>query len=152
MKINATLSISYPSSGGVCVRIRDETSSIEFVDLKISHEEFSKALSTLQSRPATDCEVRGLKNVGKRRESQEFKMYYEGALPDRWRNQKGAEEALESAATEQGYAEGGWVISAYFALNSQGGNGKDADGRRWYRMSRTRFVDDNNTEPQHDQV
>jgi hypothetical protein len=67
MKIQATLSIAFPSGGGVNIRLRDIASRIEFVDVEISHAEFSQALSALQERPLIECELRGLEYVGKKR-------------------------------------------------------------------------------------
>lgn len=148
-EIDATLSISYPKIGGcedgedgVTIRIEDRSSRTEFVELRISHKEFSRALSALQARPAIECTVRGLDRVGKTMERELFKFYTEVDLPPRW--SKGGEEAAEAmliaAATEQGHATDGWKVSAYLALHSQNGNGKDADGRRWYLLSKTRYV------------
>lgn len=145
-QISATLSISYPSRGddkkGVSIRIEDKASGIEFVNLFVSHEQFSAALSGLQCRPAIECEVRGLDLVGKTRESENFKMYFEGNVPSKWDKKTGGEEgaarALNEEAERQGFATDGWTTSAYFALNAQGGSGKDEKGK-WYRMSRVRF-------------
>jgi hypothetical protein len=61
--IDAKLTISYPSTGGVCIKVTDTLSSTAFVEISISHEEFSRALSSLSHRPCT-AEVKGLDHVG----------------------------------------------------------------------------------------
>ena len=146
MKIDATLSISYPQRGndkrGVSIRIADNASGIEFASVFISHEEFSTALSGLQLRPTIECELRGLELVGKTRETHNFKMYFDGKVPSKWDKKTGGEEGaarvLNDEAARQGFADDGWVTSAYTALNSQGGSGKDERGQ-WYRITRTRY-------------
>ena len=67
-KFDGSLSISSVQSNlepsFVSLRIRDDKSGIPFLHLKMSHEEFSKALTGLAERP---CELKffGLRDVGK---------------------------------------------------------------------------------------
>lgn len=140
MKINAALTISYPNGGHVRIAIRDEASRTMFVELDISHEEFSRALGSLVGRPAT-AEVRGLETIGKVVQYEEFTIDFDRELPSKYDDYEGAEDMLVAAATAQGYGGDGWLISAYSALNSQRGNGRRPDGSRWYRMQRKRYVE-----------
>lgn len=140
MKINATLSITRPSGDYVSISIRDEASRIRFVELNISHEEFSRALGSLAERPAIECDVRGLENVGKQVDTETFIIKPDTDIPGKHRDYMGAEAALIEAAIAQGFGGDGWEISAYPALNQQGGSGRDSDGLEWYRMQRKRYV------------
>lgn len=116
MFIKGTLSISYRQEG-VSVRINDEESRAEFVDAIISYEQFSRALSSLQSRPMIECEVRGLDNVGKRRVVERrsircpIKSYDRGELQE-WLKIYGKEE--------------GWSVIP--SLGSQGSVSRDEAG------------------------
>ena len=146
-RISATLSISYPKKSTddeegkvVSIRIRDDLSRIEFVDLEIPYDEFTAALSGLQYRPARKCEVRGLESVGKKEEYERFEFYTE--VPEgllQYSKKEKLRTFLESEACDQGWADGGWKVSGYIAVNSQNGRGKDDKGT-FYRMSRYRYV------------
>lgn len=138
--INATFSMSYQGEAGVNISIKDEASGITFVDLLLSNEEFTRALSSLQERPAVHCKVRWLQHVGKTRETSTTVMYYNGELPSIHKNPKEAAEVLVEEAKSQGLAAGGWRLSAHYALNAQGGRGVDEHGK-WYKIQRIRFVD-----------
>lgn len=139
MKIDATLSITRPSGDYVSISIRDEASRITFLELNISHEEFSRALGSLAERPALDCNVRGLENVGKTVEVQTFIIHPNTEIPNKYLDYATAEAALIEAAVAQGFGGDEWIISAHPALRSQQGSGKLA-GRPWYRMERKRYV------------
>ena len=144
--INARFSVSYPSRGRddeegkvVSIRVECNDSRIEFVDLEISYEEFTAALSGLQYRPTSHCEVRGLENIGKKHEYETFKMYaeIEGGLV--LRDKSAAEKFLEQEAKKQGFCKDGWKVDGYGALNSYEGKGKD-EGGTWFKMGRYRWV------------
>ena len=145
-KINARLSISYPTRGRddedgkvISIRIDCKDSRIEFVDLEVSYEEFTAALSGLQYRPASSCKVRGLEKVGKKHEYECFKIYTDIAKNFSYNEKEALGKALCEEAEKLGWTDGGWEIGAYIALNSQGGHGKDEKGE-WFSMSRVRWV------------
>jgi hypothetical protein len=140
MKINATMGLSFPSDGSVNITITDKDSRIEFVDLSIDYREFTALLSTLQDRPV-ECEVRGLKHVGKLREQDQVKMYCAEEMPSKWGpgGEKEARSALVKKAVSCGLGDGGWSLSANSAISSQGGQGTDEKGK-WYMITRHRFV------------
>lgn len=70
-KFQGTMSISYPSNGNVSIRFREETSGQQFMEVEITHEEFSKALSSLAERPI-EMQVAETERLGKRKISQEI--------------------------------------------------------------------------------
>lgn len=65
--IPVSLSISRPSYGDgrkkISIRIRDELSRIEFIDMEIDLEHFAEALTGLSSRPA-EAVIRGVEYLG----------------------------------------------------------------------------------------
>lgn len=65
-KIEVAVSIGRNSRDEVHIRIEDRASSVEFVDVSMSYEEFAKALTGLSMVDAT-AEVRSLEVVGKTR-------------------------------------------------------------------------------------
>lgn len=148
--IDAKVTITRPSSGGVAIELHDDASRITFVRLIMSHEEFSKALGSLAFRPAMTCEVRGLSDVGKSLESESFVMNVDASvsLSERYNEREKLAEELQQEAVKQGWAEGGWTISAYTAIHAQKGWGVDREtGLKWFRMTRSRYVA---AEEQHD--
>lgn len=129
MKIKGTLSISYRQDA-IGIRIHDEASRIEFVDAEISHEEFARALGSLQHRPFIGCEVRGLSNVGKRRITERRSIEcplknYERTVLEGW--------LLENAQ------ESGWIVNAY--LGAQGSIDR-SNGKVHLNYSVTKFVEE----------
>lgn len=145
MKLRAALSITHPSGrdyDGVSIRIEDRTSLTEFLEINISHQEFSKALGHLQSRPTIDCEVRGLDKIGKKRIVDHFDMVFNDALPPLWgKDREAAEHLLIKEAKSRGFGDNGWIVSAYTALHSRNGYFRDKEGNTIYRMTRTKYVE-----------
>lgn len=109
MKIQATLSMAFRGGDGVNIRIRDNTSRIEFVDVLIGHAEFSRALSALQERPLIECEVRGLQYVGKQSVTERRSIECPLDTYDR--------EEMSSWLKENAQ-EDGWILSAYLGSQS----------------------------------
>lgn len=129
MKIKGSLSISYRQDT-IAIRIHDEVSHVEFVDAEISHEEFARALGALRHRPFTQCEVRGLANIGKKRVIEHRSIEcpldcYDRAALEGW--------LLENAQ------EAGWTVNAY--LGSRGSVNR-RDGKTLLKYSVTKFVED----------
>lgn len=95
MKIKATAVASLGSDNFFRLTITDESSRIQFVDLKMTPDEFARMIS---ARVTTDleCDVRGLDGVGKVRETKTervpFRMVYSGTEEERIR---AAQQALE---------------------------------------------------------
>lgn len=56
-KINAKLSISYPSDRTVSITLTDESSRTDFFKGRISYDEFTSALSSLACRPFVHAEA-----------------------------------------------------------------------------------------------
>lgn len=139
VKVDADVSFAYRENG-VNITITDRASNIQFFDGMLSMEQFARALSSLQHRPCFEAEVRGLDYVGKKRMHEEFVMYYDGHLPDKWKSYELAQQVLEDEATKQGYGSDGWIINARPALSQQRGYGTDDKGN-WYRLSRVRYVE-----------
>jgi len=134
MKINGTLSISFPSDGSVNIRIRDDASSIVFVDMCVSHEEFSRALSTLAERPVISCDVRGLEYVGKQCITERRSI----VCPLATGNRGELSEWLKENAKEEG-----WTVNPY--LGSQRSVDRD-QGVTTLNYSVTKYVEINNQE------
>lgn len=130
MKIQATLSLSFPSQGGVSIRLRDNASRIEFVDAEISHEEFSRALSSLQERPLIECEVRGLQYVGKKSITERRSI--ECPL-------KSYDRDVLSTWLKENAQEGGWLVSTYLGSQSSINH---KDGKTILNYSVTKYVEE----------
>jgi len=111
MEIKAKVTISRSTSNFaddvINLRISDEKSSIEFVDLKISLSDFALAITGLSSISAQG-EVRGLERIGKER------VYESRSIncPIKSYNKEILREWLEKNAQEDG-----WILNSY--LGSQ---------------------------------
>jgi len=109
MKIDGRLSIGFRSGECVNIRIEDKTSGVEFVDATISYEQFTAALSSLQSRPFLECEVRGLEWVGKKRITEKRRI----ECPLDTHDREKMREWLEVNGQEPG-----WITSTYLGSQS----------------------------------
>ena len=98
MKIKATAVASLGSDNTFRLTIKDDSSRIQFVDLRMTPEQFALVIS---ARVTTDleCEVRGLDGVGKVREVKtervSFRHLYCGTKEERERAAKQAMEPFE---------------------------------------------------------
>lgn len=105
---NAKITISRPYGGDsryIRIAVRDDDACIEFLELKISLENFSEALTGLGN---TECEMvtRGLENVGKLREQDTLVF----PMPESdYSNRK---EVAAFVAQKQ--APEGWTADSYF--------------------------------------
>ena len=133
MKINAKITISRNSNDRICIRLKDESSSIEFFDGEISLEDFAKAV-TGQGFVPCPAEVRGLENVGKSRERKKTSII----CPLGWASSK--DELTEWLIANGG--ESGWTVDPY--LGSQGSIAQEDGNRMRINYSLYRFV----TQPQ----
>jgi hypothetical protein len=127
--LQGALSISNPSTGGVNIRVEDELSGAQFLDLTISHEEFSRALGHLSSRPC-EFEVRGLAYIGKQRVTEQRTAIAPDLGYDR---QKYAAWLTENAQEE------GWMLNTY--LGSQSSIAAQKDGTQLLHYSVTKYVE-----------
>jgi hypothetical protein len=130
MKLPGKLTITHPAGGGedymeICVK--DNVSSITFLELRISPEALMHALT---ARAFQDCtlELRGLHNLGKKREHKYELVPY---VPV-WGKKEHAAKQRALAPFEVD----GWRGNSLDLGNFHRGN--QIDG---YRVSFTRFVD-----------
>jgi len=95
--------------GYIEIRLECVNSSIEFVRVKISHEEMMRALCSQAFRPV-EFDLSGIENVGKRQEQKDlvFKM------PNTTYGSR--KEIAEQEA--QKHADKGWIASRYFGSQS----------------------------------
>jgi len=91
------------------IRIQDENSNIEFVEITLTPAQLSSALSRLAYTPC-NIEVRGLDRVGKKHENKEFEFEISEKL-SRERKTEQLREIAQSMLTD------GWIAEGYF--NSQ---------------------------------
>ena len=133
MKHKAKLSISRPSYGDdrkkIKISIEDSDAIITFLDIEIDLADFAKCITGL-GMVDCDMEVRGLENVGKKRESMPivFEMPSVG-----WGMKRGtAVELSQKAAPE------GWTCSTYFGSQD---SFFTKDGRDYARTTAYRWVE-----------
>lgn len=130
MHLPGTLTISHPSGGGsdyIEIRVEDAKSGITFLELQVSLEAFTHAIT---GRASQDCtlELRGLDNLGKRREVKHERVPYTRVY--------GEYEQLAKAKALAPFEVDGWRGYAGDLGNHHKGN--DTTG---YSVSFTRFVD-----------
>lgn len=127
-ELAGTLTISRPSTGGVTISVRDEASGARFLEVSISHEEFSQALGALSSRPVSMV-VRGLDVVGKTRITERRTVTAPGQAfsRDNW-----------GAWLQENAQEDGWILDTY--LGSQHSVGHK-DGNTILNYSVFKYVD-----------
>lgn len=88
MKLKGEVTISRWTSNvephnGVTIRITDEASLSQFVELRMSVEEFGNAVTGLSSRPC-EIEVRGLDKLGLTRQNTTELVWVPNSLPYNW--------------------------------------------------------------------
>lgn len=130
MHLPGKLTISHPSGGGgdyIEIRVEDATSGTPFLALQVSLEAFANAIT---GRASQDCtlELRGLDNLGKRREVKHERVPYTRVY--------GAYAQLAKAKALAPFEVDGWRGHASDLGNHH--KGSDATG---YTVSFTRFVD-----------
>lgn len=102
-----TISISRCNRGYINIRLRDTDSRSEFVDVRMSAEDFGSCVTGMSEMTIVG-EVRGLANVGKVRVYEKRQALYEGNSNDK---------VMLSKWLTDNKQEEGWTISAY--LGSQ---------------------------------
>ena len=129
MEIKARISISRDSSGVIRMRIRDDASRNEFVDLKISAESFGLAITGLSE---TECEATiskietvGMTKIRERRRS---------ACPLHTYNKITLENWLKENCQEPG-----WTLDTY--IGSQESVIRDKDGNLFLNYSVVKYVE-----------
>jgi len=109
MKHKAKLTISRPSYGDgrkkITIRVEDDDAVIRFLDIEMDLADFAECITGL-SYVNCEMEVRGLENVGKKRES--MPIIFEMTAVDYDVKVDTAIKLAEEAAPE------GWVCSSYF--------------------------------------
>ena len=107
MKVNVKVTVSRASNDRVYIRVEDETSRIEFLDVGMTLEDFGSLITGLAYRPASG-EVRNLENVGKVLKREQRTAEYPGTEYNK--------EIIRAWLLES-HQEPGWTIDSY--LGSQ---------------------------------
>lgn len=128
MEIKARISISRDSSGVIRMRIRDDASRNEFVDLKISAESFGLAITGLSE---TECEatiskieIVGMTKIQEKRRAACPINTYDKTVLERW--------------LKENCQEPGWSLVTY--LGSQGSVVRDQAGNLFLNYSVVKYV------------
>lgn len=133
MKITASLTIGRGSDDLIRIRIKDESSRVQFATLSISPHDFAMAVTGL-SEINVDCECHGLGHVGKQKIVEPRTAVYKGSNLDR---------AFLSAWLLENRQEKGWSINSY--LGSQGSI-TSTDGGTLLRYAVYKYVDEQQKE------
>lgn len=137
MKHKAALTISRPSySNGkqkISISVEDVDAVIDFLEIEIDLDEFARCITGL-GMAKCEMEVRGLKNVGKKRESMDIVF----EMPDVDYNKKleTAQRLAKEAAPE------GWESSVYFGSQD---SFFTKDGKQYARTRASRCVEKGDT-------
>lgn len=114
-KIDTSITISRPSYGDgkelILIRLRDEASRSNFVEVQLGYKEFTQALTGLSE---VECKsvVQNLQNVGKERISEGRTVIYTGDSAQR-HNREVLEQWLLDNCQEPG-----WMVSPYLGSQS----------------------------------
>lgn len=129
MKLNGKITILF-NEEGLKIEVMDTASRIEFLEIQLTQEQTCEALARIANTPC-ELEVRGLENVGKKREHKPFEF----ALPEDtiYHNKK-----EKATATANLLCPDGWVAATYF--NSQD-SFFDRGGKPWARTNIFRFIE-----------
>lgn len=129
--------LTISTEGGKLLRLilEDAASEIEFLDIKITSEDFIMALTT---RPDRDCvfELRGLEYVGKRREWKKETVTVPGKYGDPITHEMKI-EAIRPFCVD------GWLCQSLDLI----GNHHYSKGDRAYEVVFVRFVESEATDP-----
>jgi len=135
MKIKARVSflISADYYGGTTLCVKDDTSCISFLEIKVSQEQLALLLSRMADVKC-EAEVRGLEFVGKEKEGKQIEF----PLPEEasFSNEKEiAIKISKKIALDTGE---GWQADCSFSSQTSFFN---KEGKRWARGHLFRFVD-----------
>jgi len=106
------IKISRPNYGCgkevICITVKDAEARVEFLEIEISYEDFTKAL-TGQANIPIQFEVRGLEFVGKKMESKKLEFVLEAST-------EGYARHYENKAIKQApnHVDPGWTPSEYY--------------------------------------
>ncbi len=114
--MKCSISITRNSAGEIHIRIRDEASRIEFVDMQMTPHDFAVAITGL-SDVKGDMSVRGLAFVGMEKVMEDRRI--------RCPLDTYSREELEKWLAENG-KEDGWIVAPY--LGSQNSVARSASG------------------------
>lgn len=118
MKLKGALTITRSTGGGkpdeIRLRLRCESSRIDFAEVTISLAEFAQAVTGLGYRPV-EIEVRGLEHVGMEHERM-HKAVHVGEIP--WANDAREEFVTKLAAAN---TPTGWTWDSHATLQARGG-------------------------------
>jgi len=113
------------------ITIDDVNAVTQFLEIEMSLENFAECLTGLAARPC-EFKVRGLENIGKKREMADFTIELpEGTINGRKSKEIAAERAEKLCPD-------GWTVSTYF--NSQNSFFKE-NGKEYARTHILRWVD-----------
>jgi len=113
----------------VSIRVEDELSRIEFVEIQMSHEEFGKALGSFACRPCA-FDARGLDKIGRKMESKTLSLPKPLGCKDR-------KEAVAASKKEaEQYEVDGWMADVEGAYRiKQPSDCLKMMFRRWVNVS-----------------
>lgn len=131
MKLTGSFGVSRRSDGVICIHVRDEESSTEFVEIKCSPEDFANAVTGLHGSPCT-LDIRGLEKLGKTMETKEVYLESPGDewLFTKWDRlpRKVKQDILDPLEVD------GWKVEHYGSWGNMHKRFKDgyrAIARRW---------------------
>jgi hypothetical protein len=134
MKLEGRISILIGREG-TRIEIKDEKSAVTFVEVNITPDQLSAALSR-QALVECELEVRGLDCIGKKHENKTFSFEIPDSidLSDRWTNDS-VEKELQKYA--QSLLSDGWMSDGYFRSQN---SFFEKDGKKWARVKIRRWV------------
>lgn len=135
------ISISRRDGGGVpsriCIRIRDEVSCTDFVEIEIPFDEFSRALMGTAERPM-GYSTKGLEVIGKNRINENRKMIVDDI---------GYDKDEYSKVIARDFKEEGWKASTY--LGSKNSVTRLNDGKVELSFVVSRYEESKDNEYKH---
>lgn len=130
MKLNNAAIDIFIGQDSTTINIYDRDAGIEFLEVTLTPEQLSQALSRLSHTPCT-VQVRGIDKIGKKQEMKPLEFPF--AVKGNWMDRSDL-----AAKESQKYADDGWVSDGYFG--SQGSFFKK-DGQEWARTTQRRWVE-----------
>jgi len=124
------ISITRGSNNMINIRIRDNDSRTEFVDVEMTLEDFASAVTGLAAVDVVG-DVRGLDRVGKVKVLESRQTTYPGAIYD--------DRAKQESYIVENCQEEGWEVIP--ALRSQGSKKTDAFGNTLLNYSVVKYVE-----------
>ena len=123
-----SVSIGRCNHGYINIRIRDKASRGDFVDVRMSAEDFAGCITGLAEQDVVGS-VKGLEYVGKNRITEARQALYPG---------KSYDKVMLAQWLRDNKQEDGWILSTY--LNSQSSI-QSVDGGTQLNYSVTKYVD-----------